>query len=474
MLLEKTLNLLSVLNKRDLQLLERELKASKKSKTLKLHNFCKQKKIEKLKSNKITIYKAVFNQLYSDKNDYLLRNEIRLYNDSIKEIIAWVQLKKNPILMKRAYFSGIQDQGLSSLMQNELQAALKNNISSLDYEVQASYLARLSQIKLNEQGYTSKKFEDIKEIVLEEIKAIHLNWNDLLSQAFLKLAFAERVLTQLSGSRVESDFETLRIVSKETSSFADFNYLKAQSYQVRNESKIENLEKIIAILKDIDHPKVLKNNSLAVTYASLALEYLLQTNYQKAVVNFEKCKHLKDDLNAQQWSNISLNYLSSLCKLGDFGKARSFIESNKDIIENEETNSRILPNVIGVYILTGNIKEAETLLPQKLKEGEFDAYHYYRIMQAIIHFENNLLELAENEMLNLRKHLYTLSKEKYQFTIDLVQLILSFISAKFSKLPSDFIEWKASFQIEIQRLTQKHGKLEMDSILVYWLKKKLD
>ena len=74
------------------------------------------------------------------------------------------------------------------------------------------------------------------------------------------------------------------------------------------------------------------------------------------------------------------------------------------------------------FILAGNIKEAEKLMPLQFDKQDLDFYHYLRILQCIIFYENDLLELAENEAENLKRHLGSF-KENFEPLEEAVQMI---------------------------------------------------
>lgn len=473
MALEKTLQLLKQLNKGGISLLERELESSRNKKMEKLHFFCMNKRAASLPTNKIAIYKAVFSGMYTQSKDYLLRNEIRRYNDLIKEIIAWTYLKRDQQLLRETYLKGLKSGKANKLYRSELTHELKSNDNRMNYHRSAELHAMLTQHLLDSQEYTLAKFKEIEKSLLSEIDAIHFAWNDNLSEAILKLSYTNRVFEQLNPEKESKDLKALRNPESRQSDFAVYNNLRALTYQSQDPHKIENLNKMIDILTELDHPKINKEASLASAYASLALEHLLQSEYQDAVLNFELCSQYKKSLSTQQWSGISLNYLSSICKLGDFVKAKEFIENTPEILENIKDNDRILPIVIGVYIMIGDIEKAEKLLPHNLKEGEYDAYHYMRILLAIIHYENGLMELAETELLNLRKHLYKLDRGKYKFTLEVNQLVLDLVTAKFAKLPEEFTIWIKSFKAEMHEMRTRYGDFQMDGIITSWLYKQI-
>lgn len=476
MALKRTSLLLSSLNSKEKELLDFVIKSKKRKKIQLLHKFVKNKKNKAKLDDKALIYEAIFSEKYEKKKDYLLRNEIRLYNQELKEILAFSNLKKDDFSIKSAYLDEIGKRGLVDIKNQEINKLINSLDHETHYSKKATLLEQLISDNLKNFHYNTVYYKQLKDLLNEEFTINLKALNNTLSTNVLRRAYVERVLHQLTQ---EADYSKINVSfdlsdKKWSTEFSTFNYLKAKSYFQVGEEKISSLRESLKLLDSINESKIDIEKERVSIINSLATEHLIRGEYQDAKYYFEKCIASKDSLSELQFNQILLNYISTLTKTGDFDIANDLLFENQETILQSAIKDRIIPLAIGIHIFNGNIEIAEELMPAKIKEGDFDSYHYFRCLQIIIHFENEMIDLAVNECKNLTKHLKKYAENTNEIDRALCEVLINFIEGEFKYIDEKKIQKDKKVKQQLIEIEKQHGKFTADSIIMLWLKKRIN
>lgn len=472
--LTRTLSVYNVLNSKEKKELNIVMLENKKTSLQKLHNIVKSpKKSEKIKE-KADLFEQIFDETYSKKKDYLLRNEMRLYHIELKKIISKTHFDQNDELQQQAYINELENRELDDILRFELNKKIAEEEKLFNYFSLIGLYEKQINLKKKNVPISSDIFLDLKESIETELNNTLKFIGESVSNSAYKMSYAERVLLQLNQLTSYSKIIDNENLFKEVfiENLAYLNSLKTKTFQISGEEKIKVLESILVFLKSTKYLKIDKIKETVFAQQSMAIEYMFLGNYAKAIDYFELCLTHKAKLDQNFYFGISINYISTLVKARAFEKASHFILKEK-IHKSEGKLKRMLPVIIITFILSGNIEEAEKLMPLKFDKQDLDFYHYLRILHCIILYENKLYELASNEAENLKKHLNSFSEKSMELDNIISDFIIMFVRNEFNYIGGQKIEKRTKLKEELVRFSQQNKKFDSDGLVLLWLKKKL-
>ena len=112
-------------------------------------------------------------------------------------------------------------------------------------------------------------------------------------------------------------------------------------------------------------------------------------------------------------------------------------------------------------------------MPKQFDKKALDYYHYLRIIQCIIFYDNNLLELADNEAENLKRHLNSFKDKSNNLDVIISQFLIDFVRNEFKNIDVKKIEKRNKLTEQLLHFSQQNNKFDSDSLVLLWLKKKL-
>ncbi len=479
MALERNLEFLNSLSKKERKHLDFVIKNKKNLRLKKMHKLLQSTRVDQIVKDKPAIFKAVFEEEYHAKKDYLLRNEIRLYFKEIKDVMVQFSVLDDREMYNYLFTKTLMNRGLNHTFKIEFKKNINTTLENKREQYAADYYELESQWQVKNQKYNIEFNEAMKLTLNAQIHHLIRSTIEKLRIAELKKNFVDRILFQFEKRETfDPIMETIDLNDpKWQTTYSILLRKKAETYQLHNEEKIERLLEVLALTKNIDHPMVDQVSDLTKIKITIGAEYMLIGDYKNAVKYFEQGWESYQVISAQARGGLLINYLSCLAKVGAYEKAAILVDENISMIEKSQIRDRIAVVAAGVLLLSGKIEQAEKVLPENIREGAFDSYVYGRLFHAIFHFENGIVELAENELKNLKKY-FSNKKDKdekeYTYGKDLTNCLAKFIRIINNYPKSERKDRLEDFKLYLLDLQVKYEKFSSDNFIFLWLKKQLN
>lgn len=476
MYLERSYLLINSLTKKELEQLDFVIKNKKRDGLKNLHKFIQKQKKTSTNGSKDKIYKAIFSETYTKEKDYLLRNEIRLYNNEIKLILAASGLLKNSTISNQLYIDELNKRNVKELVETEFKKTIASEVKNMKYGHAADLFTKLFAFKNQNRQYNTQYFNTLKEDLNTTYNYRLTQFSEDLSTIACNTAYVEAILNQLNQTNTFSNLTENTGITPflVNTPLASLNFLKAETYKTQGEEKINILNKITKLIEQINHPEIDAQNEQMLNNLNMATTYMLIAEYNKATSHYEKVlqsNKLKE--NAYYLKPTILNYVSTLCKAKNISQAKQVIDQYAEIINSAELRDRVLPIAICINILSNDLAQAEALMPYNLKIGETDSYHYFRILLCILHYENKQLELAINEAKNITEHFRKYKDNILPLDIDICKMIIQFVKIEFNYVDEAKQKKLAQLTEQLNAFANQNKQFDNDSLIVLWLRKKL-
>ncbi|MBX7094853.1 MAG: hypothetical protein K1X56_09035 [Flavobacteriales bacterium] len=354
------------------------------------------------------LFQFIFDKPYSEKEDFLLRNEFRLLKEKWRDFLAGLFLKRSTeesrhyrdLLLLKELFRRNE----SEVLEREILRVKKYLRDGEDEEVLKEVLLLEQRYLINQAGISLQNLSQIRSINEELLmidQRIHRRtrlyaesvkaWNYRMLQIYDPGgAYFYQLPVDLLQSENESDTE------------ARFYLLKIKSLYAPQHERLELLLEMVQLAEKIQRKGFPKGRELAVIYSNLGVEYSFVPDYDQSLEQFRKSVELKNEIQQINFHQILFNYISVCIKSGNTDRAMQLIDKYGTALNND---SFLSPRYRVVHIMalvfTGEIKKAKQIFPEQLKEGNYENYIYHRVVQLILFFEDGKIDLAMNECLNL-------------------------------------------------------------------------
>lgn len=472
--LSRTLSMYNVFSSKEKKELNNVMAESSKHSLQMLHNIVRSPKKTQKITNKAELFKELFGYEYTKKKDFLLRNEIRIYNASLKKIISTTHFEQNNDFQQQAFINELEKRALDDILRFELNKKIAEEEKSNSFFNLISLYEKQIQLKKKSLNFSSTTFSDFKELHQLAL-ANKLNFiGESISNTAYHLAYTERVLVQLSQQSVYTRIIDNTDLFKDvfTQNLAFLNSLKTKAFQLNGNDKVSVLKEILTFLETTKFNKIDIIIETVSAQQSLATENMLLGKYDTAISYFELCLAQKTTINKNFQFGLNMNYVSALVKARKFEKASLFIIENA-LHKSGQSVKRMLPVFIITFILDNKIVEAESLMPLKFDKEDLDYYHYLRLLHCIILYENKLFELANNEAENLKQHLTNFKDKSNEMDNIISDFIISFIRIEFQNTNQKKILKRKKLRENLLRFAKQNKDFDSDSLIIIWLNKQL-
>jgi hypothetical protein len=379
----------------------------------------KHKEIEKE-----TAFLKIFKVPYTSQKDALLRNELRLLNKELELFMVeeeWrkkltinsneTQLSLIKIYLERKEFSLFEQtwRKLYKKTQEEHLYTIRVELIQLFFEYKTNY----SEIELD-------LYKELKVLLEEGLRTTVSQMQIAYKTLEHKDAFVQRILYAQSGQKYEyKKVPTYyqRENALENDDLIAFWDLKIESYFLNGLEKIQILQKALDCAKVLEQ-KYTKDlpfkESIVITEITVALEFFLLEEYEKADVLYLRVLDRGLDFSEVKKAVIYFNYISNLICLEAYDRAIQFYEANKEICSEAKVFYRIQYMLCWAYIMQGEYEiPTKMLLEHNIKERPENDFIYARLLLTILYYSTDEMELAEREVYNLlQNHRYKTPIEK--------------------------------------------------------------
>ena len=416
----KALDILSSLSSTETKELDKIVSKHKRPSIKKLYAVLKKYRSGKKEPNKEILFKETFGKEYTKKQDYLLRNELRIFSELTKDLIVSkgleFALKHNEHLRNYWYLRGLADRKLYDLFDSEYQKSYPK--AQKEYQLHVCIeMARSNIFRMKEQGWMRDKRISSQE-VMDQLRLLRKHLEDHAAVVLNYVNYQEALLIRKSRSLGSEQFqidqkEYLRhsaiLIDEhgEENPLAKLYYIFSITYQEPSPVKRKEL-----VLEALTHVESCKNipfsgfnyyTMLATCYNLLSLASIEMGDPNDEALYAGKC--LEAVARSGNNTHIVLaNYIRSLTNAKLWDSLKEALTTYKDHLQQIHNIPVLHSAVIEAYIFLDMLDEAMLELREFKTNGSIN-YVTYKMMLVIIYIKKKELALALNEMDNLIKFL---------------------------------------------------------------------
>lgn len=400
----KAAHLIYTLNAREKKELESILKQKGRKSLVKLYQTLRKTPRNQLKNEKV--FEQTFDEPYSKKKDYLLRNELRLLTQETKRLLAREELLQSISISQAQesfwYLRGLRRRGEKELFTTEYDKAYKQAEEELNFHICAA-LRRMMVDQLQEDILQSQDFETLEQEINKLVTDSTTLANSLIATADYSRAYITRLQMVVPTNRPIPDptkfrfTENLELARKDP--YSNLLYYISQSYLHTGDERIKYLEEALNHLDACDQPEIDYARLSAACYNTLSISYMEKQQYKKATA-YAKDAFERVFPNGYNPGILLANYLRCLTLDGKLDEGRKVFNQYGGHFKDIAYYPIILSSLAELEALLGDMDEALTLLTQMQTKGIIN-YSTYKLILICVYSRKEEYELALREVNNL-------------------------------------------------------------------------
>ncbi len=401
----KTIRLLEALQKDELKQLSTVLQRKGRQSLTQLYKYLLNNKDHPL--NKEELFEAAFAEPYKKEKDYLIRNELRLLNNKIYDLLVHNRLTQK---MDDDYYffyhhllREFKDRRLEDILEKTFHRVYKKAKQEREDKALVKLIDIYFKYVKDFKEIEFPLYKEIHQLVVEQHKHFIKSFLTRLRQIETHRAFLERALQVVNEEQSFSPLtEQINFNKQEYNSpYSKYLFLKSRSYQLEGEQKIDVLQQAFSQLKKMNKRKVDIVEEKGFCLGTIGLEYFLNGNYEQAQNFYKRAITLLEENDRAVDLSLVFNYVSTILKLGAYEKAITIIDRYKKAIkENEKVFYRFECMRAMAYIFLEKVEKAYDIIPFKISHRPEPQYHYFRFIYAIVFYLRGDVENALREVRN--------------------------------------------------------------------------
>lgn len=415
---------LLALSKGEMQRLEEKIAAGKRDSLKTLLKILVAATKKDKEADKKAVFKRVFGRVYSDKEDYLLRNEYRLLVNKVQEVLAEEaqlrECRENPAVFDIALLRELMKKQLWLEFESAYKKAVERAQKEHDYKtlciLHDTYFAYLMVKK--EARYDI--FAESHDLLLQQLHYYKLYYRAEIAHNQSRRVVCEHLMQATNTSvtitpthvGIDTAFDDVH------SPLINFFEAKAHTFRATGAERIRHAHTAVDNLAALHSEQYRAEQTVAL--ANLGLAYYLHQQFSEAREYYQKAI---DYARAnKQAIDIALifNYVSSLIKLKEYHETLSVIEQHRSAIDKA-------PHVLFRFecfrsfshIFLCEPEEAFSSIPANIAQRPEAEHHYFRFALLIIPYLRGDADDALRESTNFAKYFHR-NKDKIGLSHELV------------------------------------------------------
>lgn len=379
------------------------------------------------------IFEDLYDEPYSIDKDYLIRNEFRHLGRHIEAFICGDK-HKNQWDAALYLLRWLLDRGANNLFEIEWRR-LRKKLQGLQYYTYLYQLNKLQQEFLrNNQPPSPQLFDSLLELSSE---------NDYYLEQLSLEAGLENRLQQVFAMRSKKAYDPTfeLILPKEpddldalvpNNRYLSYLWLKIKSYTTNGLEKVTVVQQLLELLPTLKH-RLSVEQELLLERATLALEYFLHDMDEQALQHYALIIPNIKKMNQRLQMAVLFNYTTTLLRTRQYDVVIDLIDTHLREIEASNISERFYCIWSMCYLFQDDHEAAYQCLPAGFLRYSRHDHIYLRCILSIIFCEQGNLELAINEMRNLRQ-----SQVYKREADDNIQMMIAYLQ-RYYKLKSEEI-----------------------------------
>lgn len=352
--------------------------------------------------DKKEVYNVVFGKKYSKQKDYLLRNELRLLNEQLKEFVIVQQFRaekkgNSPMgsfMLQKSFIK----REMFAEYESEFKKGYRKALETLNYEFAHKMLNEHFNYLMTHKQITPELITSTHELLQENATNVKMRYRtDIASnqqgraalEAFLR-AFGREVESSFIGPEVDLEHFTNPYIQ-----FWEYTSKANNSVGEERISFTKMADECIEKVGEI-FPHVRIDG-----LAKLAGAYYLSQRYEEAVPHYQKALDFCGKHTLVIRNDILYNYCSTLAKLGKHKQNQLLIEEHDwHIRNNPKMKNKFAYLKAFALIFQGEHKAAAASIPQDIRKLPQDELQHLRFVYCILPYLDGDLERAVRETTN--------------------------------------------------------------------------
>lgn len=428
--------------------------------------------------SKPDLYKRVFNSAYRKEDDFRLRNEFRLFNALIEEVIAQESLiSSRPNLHHELYLKELMIRGLTEMGESELNEAIAEARQAGNIHAAYRYTLVLLDHKFEYTKMKREEYLQLRRLLVDTVFLQATTYHEFKAMLDVKIAYAERVLLLFDQSVLKVNTQGLNInhPALDLSLRTQYDRIKYHFYDPDPDIRMKAMDDALHFLETHPDTRVDLAEERIKTRMHIATVFTAKEQYADALQQYEKLSADIPKVGKTMQSAFFFNYMATMARLKMYDEAIRKIDEFPYLLKDFTIRERFICIYISLHILSGRWQEAAKHIPENLKEGEEDTYFYLRLAWAVIQYGFGHTDIAHNELKNLLK---LLKKSALQVPAILETAILfeRFIRCAENKKPhtkSHTDDKQNEILKQAEEMMVRWGNFHEGSLLQVWLAERI-
>ncbi|MBL7975250.1 MAG: hypothetical protein JNJ85_10075 [Candidatus Kapabacteria bacterium] len=363
-----------------------------------------------LEEQKEDVFSKCYSRPYTDKEDYLLRNEYRLLLNRIYDLLTaqsyTEELKRNQGKREIALLRTLLAKKLWQEFDAVAEKACTHAIDIYDYTT-ALDIIEMQFLSVNYRGSIShERMLDTIALIQKRADVLRLFYVSEAERMQSYCVAAEHTV-EASGYDYKRTPRILDAdIHAQTNALIEYFRHKAIAVQYRGEGRLEAAQKAVEYVLQIPddnitlrREKIIAFSTYGTLLMNVASDHKAAAEANLAAIEFMK----KFNLPAIDML-VLFNYCSSLMKLRDYPTALHVIEEHYERVVNDaRVGFRFMVLKAFAHIFLDDWKSASKTLPQQINRAPENEYHYAWFILSIIAHMRGDTEDALREIVNFAK-----------------------------------------------------------------------
>ena len=404
----KIIELIDVLNSKEKRQIRLELQQNGKERLYNLFTFLV-KKGSNRRFAKAEVFEKVFGKAFTERGDVLLRNEIRLLSNWIKEYLRLTLITEKA---KKDKLEGIElllqyylDNNQLSLFEKEWRKYKRQCLEQRNYalmaklyDIYATYLEEKKEVKL-------WVYREIASLTSERIQQLSTAFKEKLRLTEMRKVKSHKFIQAFVNTHEMPPLQSnLELKADEEEKVVHYHYLRARSYLESKQAKIRTLEEMEKVYYEIRDYRPQQYADLSLIYGSIGLEYFLQGDYQAAYAAYVKTLDFLKTTNQPFNPNLYYNYVSILLKLDLYQELIDTVLAHQEGIQkSERLKYRFEYMLVMSYLFKGEVNNAFQLVHQEINKRPESEYYNFRYVYGICFYLMDDVDAFEREIINIKQ-----------------------------------------------------------------------
>jgi hypothetical protein len=372
------------------------------------------------------LFKQIFGKAWSKKDDYLLRNELRLLSRQLESFMARklfdLSDQKYQNEANYLYLTSLLEREAWDLFQREAQQSIREAENANNFRT----LIRLRELYLHYLTVCPEHSEERTRHHKESVEAF-----DLIRYRVNEYLKGEIDIYRAQLARTEHEVNPAMPLTlppppdypdMSNDPFVRYYHAAAQAYLNRGEKTINSLKEVLSLIDVVSSGLIEMPHRKQIINANIALELFLLGRHEEADVFYKEVMSSPKHPSTHRQAAVAFNYISNLIRLSRYAEALEEINKfEKTLRRIGGLWERALCQMVMCLIYTNRDNEAKQLILENNAAVDYDVLLYMRLALAIAFYKEGKTDLCLRELENIEQSLRRAS-DQFQPFIHVVRI----------------------------------------------------